>query len=78
MMTQIASTAGAIMILLGYFCLQTGRLKETAFSYLHLNFVGGSLLFYAAIVSGQIGFIVLEGAWVLLTIIGYFRRARSL
>ena len=77
MVGQVVSTLGAVMILLGYFCLQTGRLKETALPYLHLNLAGGALLFYVSVLTGQIGFILLEGAWVLVTIFAYFRRRRN-
>ena len=74
---QIASTIGAVMILVGYVFLQTGRFKETSLPYLHLNFVGGSLLFYAALLTRQAGFILLEGAWVVVTLFAYFRRRKT-
>lgn len=77
MFSQIASTLGAFMVLSAYYCLQTKRLKETDLNYLHLNFMGGVLLFIASYVTGQIGLILLEGTWVAVTVYGYVRRARS-
>ena len=56
--SQIASTVGAVLILVGYLGLQTKRLKEVSFVYLNLNFWGGALLLFAAIVTGQAGFIL--------------------
>ena len=69
---------GALCILLAYAGLQTGRVKEQSLTYLHFNFAGGGLLFYASIVTGQIGFIILEGTWVVLTLLGYFRRLKRI
>ena len=74
--SQIASTAGAILILTGYFGLQTSKLKEDSGRYLLFNFVGGSLLFFASLVTGQIGFILLEGMWVAVTVLGWVKKLR--
>lgn len=74
---QAASTGGAILILLGYFGLHTRRLSDHSLLYLHLNLWGGSLLLFAAVFTGQVGFILLEGAWVALTLYGFYRRPKS-
>ena len=77
MFSQIASTLGAFMVLTAYYCLQTKRLRETDLNYLHLNFLGGILLFIASYVTGQVGLILLEGTWVAVTVYGYIRRSRN-
>ncbi len=77
MLSQIASTLGALLILIGYVGLQMGRVKEQDMPYLHLNFLGGFLLLVAALVTGQVGFIILEGSWVGITLFGYYKKLRA-
>lgn len=75
--SQIASTVGAILILIAYFGLQLSRLKESSNLYLVFNFVGASLLFFAAVVTQQVGFILLEGMWVAVTVYGWTKKVRQ-
>lgn len=77
MVSQIASTLGALLILVGYVGLQMGKFKEKDLSYLHLNFLGGFLLLVAALITGQVGFIILEGSWVGITLYGYYGKLRG-
>ena len=72
-LSQIASTLGACLILVAYFALQTGRMNDRAYPYLSLNITGALLLLYAALVTRQAGFILLEAAWVLITLVGFAR-----
>lgn len=72
---QSVSTLGAIFILLAYVGLHLGKLVETSALYLSLNLAGALLLLIAALTTFQIGFILLEGAWVGITLYGFFRRA---
>ncbi|OGW81334.1 MAG: hypothetical protein A2Z83_05260 [Omnitrophica bacterium GWA2_52_8] len=73
-LTQIASFCGAVFILAGYFGLQAGKFSEFNLVYLGLNFTGASMLLFSAWYTGQIGFILLEGAWVLVTVFGFLKR----
>ena len=77
-LSQIASTLGALMILVAYAGQQNGWMKEKSVIYLVLNFLGGSLLLYAALVTRQIGFILLEGSWVLVTLRSFWMFKSSL
>jgi hypothetical protein len=65
---QILSLIGAAL-LLSAFALQAlareGAYKKT---YLLMNLFGALALTITAVVNRQIGFIVLEGAWVLISI----------
>ena len=68
MLHQIASLAGAAMILAAYLALQRGWLPREDRRYNALNFVGSALLTWVAVAGRQWGFIVLEGAWALLSL----------
>lgn len=74
MFFQIISSIGAALILAGYVGLQRGWFDRDNRLFNALNFVGSVLLTWVAISDGRIGFIVLEGAWALLSIPGMFRR----
>lgn len=77
MLYQLISLLGAAMILGAYAALQRGWLGLSDRSYHILNFVGSALLTVVAIEDRRVGFIILEGAWALLSIPGMVRPARS-
>ena len=77
MINQVLSLAGAAMILGAYFAFQRGWLGRTHRSYHALNFVGSVLLTVVAVADGRLGFIVLEGAWALLSIPGTLKPPRA-
>jgi hypothetical protein len=77
MLYQLISLVGAAMILGAYAALQRGWLGLRHRSYHILNFVGSALLTVVAIEDRRLGFIILEGAWALLSIPGMVRPARS-
>ena len=68
MFYQAISMIGALLILVAYAGLQTGRMDRRALSYNVLNLVGSALLAWVAIIDRRAGFIVLETAWALLSI----------
>lgn len=77
MLFQAMSVAGAIMVLSAYAASQTGKLSRADVSYHLLNLVGSVLLTIVAIIDRRVGFILLEGAWALLSIPPLLRRPRS-
>lgn len=70
---QALSLVGAVIILAAYAAQSFKLLHAGGRLYLLLNFVGGVLLCVAAIAVSQVGFIVLEGAWALISFIGLAR-----
>lgn len=77
MLNQLLSVAGSLLVLGAYFALQRGRLTSDSRTYNALNFVGAGLMTWVAIAEWQIGFILLEGSWALLSAPGMLRGARA-
>jgi hypothetical protein len=71
---QLVSLVGAALVLAAYVALQRGWLPRESRLYNALNFVGSLLLTYVAVKDRRVGFIVLEGAWALLSLPGMLRR----
>jgi len=77
MLHQLASVAGAIMVLLAYVGYQRNWMTKEQPLYNVLNLVGSSLLAWVAIVDGRWGFILLEVIWALLSVPPLVAMARS-
>lgn len=67
-MEQVISIAGAVLILGAYAAAQFGLVRTGQANYNLVNLIGSALLAYVAIVDQRIGFILLEGAWALISI----------
>jgi len=70
---QLASLVGAVLILFAYLALQRGWLRRESRKYNALNLAGSLCLTYAAVRNWNLGFIILEGSWALLSLPGTFR-----
>jgi hypothetical protein len=77
MLHQLASLAGAVMILGAYAALQAGRLDRTSRAFCLLNFFGSGILTWAAVVDRNLGFILLEATWALLSLVPLLRPAKA-
>lgn len=73
MFFQMVSLVGASLILLPFALLNTGRMKPTNVWYSIMNFVGSSLLGWVAVVDQRIGFIILEIAWAVVSLVPLIR-----
>ena len=76
MFYQIVSLVGAVLILTAYGLNQTGRLHPTDVSYSLMNLLGASLLTWIAVVDRRAGFVLVEGAWALMSLIPLVRPRR--
>jgi hypothetical protein len=65
---QAIQIVGAVLILAGYAGAQFGRLDQRSIAYLVLNLVGSVILAVLAAVEGQLGFLLLEGVWSLVSL----------
>jgi hypothetical protein len=74
---QAFSIVGAALILGAYVAFQRGSLRREHRLYHALNLFGAALLTVVAVHDQRIGFIVLEGAWAVLSIPGTLRPPRA-
>ena len=68
LMRQIASLVGAILNLVAYAGHQLRRMNARRAGYNVINAVGSAILAYIAFHPFQLGFVVLETAWAILSI----------
>lgn len=77
---QVLSVVGALGVLGAFAAHQFGWIPASRLSYTLANFLGAGLLTVVAVVDGQVGFILLQGAWTLIGLWGtvaILRRRRT-
>lgn len=65
---QLFSFAGALMILIAYAGHQFGRMSPRSIAYNVLNAIGSGILGYVAFFPFKLGFVILEFAWVAISL----------
>jgi hypothetical protein len=74
---QLASFVGALLILIAYAGQQFSWMDPRKASYNILNGIGSGILAYIAFHPFQIGFVILEVAWTMISIFSLSRAWRS-
>jgi hypothetical protein len=74
---QLIQVAGSLLILVPFGLAQLGRLDARSRTSLLLNLAGSATLAGDAAAGSQWGFLLLEGAWAIVSAIGLLRRPRS-
>jgi hypothetical protein len=65
---------GAVLILTGFALSQANVLDDRSYPYLLLNLIGGSILTILAYQGQRWGFVLLEGVWALVALVGLVSR----
>jgi len=69
---DIIGTVGVGLILLAYFCNTFDFLEEGKAFFL-LNSIGAALACYASLLINYWPFVILEGTWFLVSVIGFIK-----
>lgn len=75
-MWQSVQAIGSLLILVPFALAQARRISAHQILYLTLNAVGSTALAIDAGVTRQWGFLLLEGVWALVSVIGIVRHKR--
>ena len=76
-MDQYIQIVGAMLVLLGFVLGQFGKIDTSSKTYLLINLVGSALLAANAVSGGQWGFLLLNGTWALISLVGLVRTFTS-
>ena len=76
-MEQIVQIAGAILILIAFAANQRGTMSPQSVLYLTLNLVGSLVLAVLAFLDEDLGFLLLEAVWAIVSAFGLFKVLRG-
>ncbi|WP_371401122.1 hypothetical protein OHA10_24530 [Kribbella sp. NBC_00662] len=67
---DVLEIVGAVTILLAFAAAQAGRLRQRTITYQLLNLLGSGALATIAAIQLSWGFLLLEGSWAVISLIG--------
>jgi hypothetical protein len=67
-MAQLIQILGAVLILVAYVLGQARLLDQSSYVYLALNLAGSAVLAALAAIGVEWGFLLLEGAWAVVSL----------
>ena len=76
-MEQVIQVAGAVLILIAFIAAQRGSMSPQSRVYLVLNLVGSAILAVLAALDRDLGFLLLETVWAVVSLVGLIRSAPS-
>ena len=71
---QVLQIVGALLILAGFILSQRNLLEMNSYLFLILNLVGAAILTVLAFQAQRWGFVLLEGVWALVALVGLILR----
>lgn len=75
---MLVQVMGSLLVLAGFILAQLAVLNSRSLAYLVLNAVGSGALAAEALLGRQWGFLLLEGVWAIVSVVGLARLARHL
>jgi hypothetical protein len=75
---QLVSVLGSLLVLVAYVASQFGWLSAKGLSFAFANIVGSGILAVVAALEAQWGFLLLEGAWALVSLVAVMRQKAKL
>ena len=73
-MAQLVQILASLLILAAFVLAQRGSLPQTSRAYLVLNLAGSAVLAVLAAHERQLGFLLLEGSWAVVSLISLRRK----
>ncbi|OGT59263.1 MAG: hypothetical protein A3F14_01185 [Gammaproteobacteria bacterium RIFCSPHIGHO2_12_FULL_43_28] len=68
---------GVVLVLVAYYLLSTNKLSSRNLSYPLLNLIGAFLILYSLLFNWNLASVVIEMAWILISVIGLYRIAQG-
>jgi hypothetical protein len=75
--TDIISTIGVSLILLAFFLNTFKYIADNGKLYFVLNIVGGAFACYGSVLLNSLPFIILEGTWSVVALIGLIKSLKQ-
>lgn len=71
---DVLGALGVLLILLAYFLNLYKKIENTSKVYLLMNLVGASLACISSVLIGSVPFTILEGTWVMVSLLALFKK----